>query len=211
MTGQENSYRVILDKYIESLDNDNEDRALIKRLETLSNSFREARDCYEEALIAQTLYYENLISQNEQAIVSSLVSAFQENKKKEMQYNSIYDYFNSLIQNNDLSWERIIKDINMSPRFIELFKSGKMHLLRIKPEKLAQISKILKADPDQVLRLAYRWISEASKKAEPSSVISYREVSGILYAHKENEQKENKAREQNPALDYLYRLEQVLS
>lgn len=211
MTGQENRFRRILDKYIDSIDNGNENRELIMKLEDESVYSAEAKNCYEEARLAQLLYYGHLISIREPVVIDSLVSTFKEKRQCNIKHNNIWEYLNSIIESKDLSWEQILKQVKMNPGFAVLFKKGEMNLNRVAPEKLAQISNFLNGDANQVIQLAYQWFRESKKPETHTFGISYREVS-IGFNVCDGDSNQNAAdQEKKLALRYIQKLEKALS
>lgn len=211
MNGQEKKYRRILEEYLDSIDNENENCELIMELEDAREIFAEARNCFEEARLAQFLYYKHIASKRKSAVIDSLVSVFKEKQQLNTKYENIWDYLNCTIMSNNLSWEQILREVKMNPRFASSFKNGEMNLSRVAPEKLAEISRILKVDSNQVLQLAYQWFLKAKNELKHTPAISYREVScGFDTCNDDISKNEENDEDRKMVIRYIQELEEAL-
>ena len=206
MSGNENQFNELLQRYIESLDKENENIDLIIELEGASRFSSEVKIYFEEARISQYLYYERLASKKEPAIVKNLVTVFRENKKHFSEDGNIWTYFKHLLSSIDLSWEQVLYNIKMSPRFADDIRKEEMNLQRIPPAKLAAISHMVDADSNKVLKLAYQWLIEFNK-SDTSFAVSYREIQDCF-----NHTSEEKIIDQKHKLviEYIRNLEKSL-
>lgn len=72
----------VLENYIDSLDNEEENRELLFKLREASKDSIEARDYYKEARINQYFYYRRLAIEREANVMSRAVMALKEREKK---------------------------------------------------------------------------------------------------------------------------------
>jgi len=69
-----------LDRYIESIDNDNENRDLILQLKNVSEKYPETKEIYHEARIHQYFYYKNVAKKKENAVVGQFMDRLRQRK-----------------------------------------------------------------------------------------------------------------------------------
>jgi len=201
----------VLENYIDSLDNEEENRELLFKLREASKDSIEARDYYKEARINQYFYYRRLAIEREANVMSRAVMALKEREKKKEHIN-IWAYFNKLRENKNLSWGEILSTVNFNPRLACDIQKGDMDLRRITPRILAKITELLEGDPKKVVNLAYRFFVESQNIMPTPRVVSYREVrEGFVHDGKNGGGFEKKDEERQEMLEHLRELEELFS
>ncbi len=201
----------VLEDYIDSLDNEEENRELLLKLKKASKDSIKARSYYREARINQYFYYRRLAIAREESVVNRARMVFKEREQKREHVN-IWAYFNNLRENKNLSWGEILSTVNFNPRLACDIQKGDMDLRRITPRILAKITELLEGDPKKVVNLAYRFFVESQNIMPTPRVVSYREVrEGFVHDGKNGGGFEKKDEERQEMLEYLRELEELFS
>lgn len=201
----------ILENYIDSLDNEKENRELLLKLKEASENSIEARDFYKEARINQYFYYRRLAIAREESVVNRALMALKEREQKKEHVN-IWTYFNKLRENKNLSWREILRTVNFNPRLARVIQREEMDLRRITPRILVRITELLEGDPKKVINLAYRYFVESQNIISTPKAVSYREVKeGLTHDGKNSGGFEKKDEEREKMIEYLKALEEMLS
>ena len=72
-----------LDRYIESINNDNEDRDLILQLKNVSEKYPETKAIYHEARIHQYFYNKRLAKKSEDGVVKRIIEEIKRRGRSE--------------------------------------------------------------------------------------------------------------------------------
>lgn len=201
----------VLEDYIDSLDNKEENRELLLKLREASKDSIKARNYYKEARINQYFYYRRLAIEREASVMSRAVIALKEREQKKEHVN-IWAYFNKLRENKNLSWGEILRTVNFNPRLANDIQREEIDLKRITPRILVRIAKLLDGDPKKVINLAYRFFIDSQNTIPIPKAVSYREVrEGFVHDGKNSGGFEKKDEERQEMLEYLRELEELFS
>jgi len=178
MTRQGRKTQETLEEYLCSIDNGEENLKLYCELKIMSNVSEEAKMFYQQARIAQMLFYEGLIAQRKPIIEESLLKEFSKINSEEPKFQDIWSYFNYLLVEAKCNWKTVLTTVGMDTKLSKSFSEQNMNLERVSPTILAKIGRLLGAQPNLLLEFSYKWFLQ--ERETEYSAVSYRVLNSCM-------------------------------
>lgn len=168
----------LFSKYISELDDGNDNLDILKSLEEAAKQSDMNLAVYEKALIAQTLYYRRL-AEIRAPLMEKRFEAYLKKIESSRRNENIWSYFNRLIDDKGLNWKTILKELGLNPSSANQIKSGSWNLGGFHTDDLANISYMIGADPNEVLRLGYECLKAEKSSINLGTVAHFRKLDNV--------------------------------
>lgn len=199
-----NEMKNILTEYIENLEKNQDRTDLMETLKQEKDISAVYENIYKDAALAQFFHYSRLAEER----LPIMRQRFQElrNKLAHSENLDIWSYLESSMEKKGWTWKEILSKMGANPRFAGQIKDRKWSLQRIPPHDLANISSLIEADPNQVLRLSYAILKAESASSDYGKAAHFRAA-----FDQKAESPDQKQEQHDSVLQYLKEFENALN